>query len=144
MGRCPFVYIFCQSMVSCDILNLLFLWMEWCRIYVTWINLALLSLVWGDGIWFSITSPLLWIQVAQKRWRLEINSNQDAVLMLSSVTLPDGIQVTFWCYLLHDRFGVCQLYLSSVCLHEQPSIKCCEDVLWTFVVMKVLSDIHDV
>lgn len=32
------------------------------------------------------------VEVAQKRWRLEINSNQDAVLMLSSVTLPDGIQ----------------------------------------------------
>lgn len=32
------------------------------------------------------------VEVAQKRWKLEINSNQDAVLMLSSVTLPDRIQ----------------------------------------------------
>ncbi|CAO2812882.1 unnamed protein product [Amaranthus hypochondriacus] len=32
------------------------------------------------------------IEVSQKRWRVEINSNQDAVLMLSSITLPDGIQ----------------------------------------------------
>uniref|UniRef100_A0A803L3Q8 RRP4 S1 domain-containing protein n=1 Tax=Chenopodium quinoa TaxID=63459 RepID=A0A803L3Q8_CHEQI len=32
------------------------------------------------------------VEVAQKRWRVEIHSNQDAVLMLSSVTLPDGIQ----------------------------------------------------
>nr|GMD60981.1 exosome complex component RRP4 homolog [Ipomoea batatas] len=32
------------------------------------------------------------IEVAPKRWRLEINSSQDAVLMLSSMNLPDGIQ----------------------------------------------------
>ncbi|XP_050235543.1 exosome complex component RRP4 homolog [Mercurialis annua] len=32
------------------------------------------------------------IEVAQKRWKLEINYNQDAVLMLSSMNLPDGIQ----------------------------------------------------
>ncbi|KAK8556663.1 hypothetical protein V6N12_003060 [Hibiscus sabdariffa] len=32
------------------------------------------------------------IEVAQKRWRLEINFNQDAVLMLSSMNMPDGIQ----------------------------------------------------
>lgn len=32
------------------------------------------------------------IEVAPKRWRLEINFSQDAVLMLSSMTLPDGIQ----------------------------------------------------
>lgn len=33
-------------------------------------------------------------QVAQKRWKLEINFSQDAVLMLSSMNLPDGIQVS--------------------------------------------------
>ncbi|XP_042518240.1 exosome complex component RRP4 homolog [Macadamia integrifolia] len=33
------------------------------------------------------------IEVAPKRWRLEINFSQDAVLMLSSMNLPDGIQV---------------------------------------------------
>ncbi|KAI4349564.1 hypothetical protein L6164_010139 [Bauhinia variegata] len=32
------------------------------------------------------------VEVAQKRWRLEINYSQDAVLMLSSMNLPDGIQ----------------------------------------------------
>lgn len=32
------------------------------------------------------------IEVAPKRWRLEINFMQDAVLMLSSMNLPDGIQ----------------------------------------------------
>ncbi|RZR99861.1 hypothetical protein BHM03_00029490 [Ensete ventricosum] len=33
------------------------------------------------------------IEIAPKRWRLEINFSQDAVLMLSSMNLPDGIQV---------------------------------------------------
>ncbi|GAA0161024.1 RNA processing factor [Lithospermum erythrorhizon] len=32
------------------------------------------------------------IEVAPKRWRLEINFSQDAVLMLYSMNLPDGIQ----------------------------------------------------
>ncbi|TVU15210.1 hypothetical protein EJB05_38717 [Eragrostis curvula] len=32
------------------------------------------------------------IEIAPKRWRLEINFSQDAVLMLSSMNLPDGIQ----------------------------------------------------
>ncbi|XP_078442315.1 ribosomal RNA processing 4 [Wolffia australiana] len=32
------------------------------------------------------------IEVATKLWRLEINFSQDAVLMLSSMNLPDGIQ----------------------------------------------------
>ncbi|VFQ94644.1 unnamed protein product [Cuscuta campestris] len=32
------------------------------------------------------------VEVAQKRWRLDINSSQDALLMLSSMNLPDGIQ----------------------------------------------------
>ncbi|OMO55901.1 hypothetical protein CCACVL1_26912 [Corchorus capsularis] len=32
------------------------------------------------------------VEVAQKRWRLEINFTQDAVLMLSSMNMPDGIQ----------------------------------------------------
>jgi hypothetical protein len=33
------------------------------------------------------------LKIAPKRWRLEINFGQDAVLMLSSMNLPDGIQV---------------------------------------------------
>ncbi|XP_077240625.1 ribosomal RNA processing 4 isoform X2 [Tasmannia lanceolata] len=32
------------------------------------------------------------IEIAPKRWRLEINFSQDAVLMLSSMNLPGGIQ----------------------------------------------------
>ncbi|KAK7852897.1 exosome complex component rrp4 like protein [Quercus suber] len=32
-------------------------------------------------------------EVAQKRWRLDIHYSQDAVLMLSSMNLPDGIQL---------------------------------------------------
>ncbi|GAB4841183.1 exosome non-catalytic core subunit rrp4 [Ancistrocladus abbreviatus] len=32
------------------------------------------------------------VEVAQKRWRIDINSNQDAVLMLSSMNMPDKIQ----------------------------------------------------
>ncbi|KAK6940873.1 K Homology domain, type 1 [Dillenia turbinata] len=32
------------------------------------------------------------IEIAPKRWRLEINYSQDAVLMLSSMNLPDGVQ----------------------------------------------------
>ncbi|KAG0468121.1 hypothetical protein HPP92_017449 [Vanilla planifolia] len=32
------------------------------------------------------------IEIAPKRWRLEINCSQDAVLMLQSMNLPDGIQ----------------------------------------------------
>ncbi|KAI9073305.1 hypothetical protein K1719_044740 [Acacia pycnantha] len=32
------------------------------------------------------------VEVAQKRWKLEINYSQNAILMLSSMNLPDGIQ----------------------------------------------------
>ncbi|CAN0892670.1 Exosome complex component RRP4 homolog [Linum grandiflorum] len=32
------------------------------------------------------------VEVGQNRWKLEINFSQDAVLMLSSMNLPDGIQ----------------------------------------------------
>ncbi|KAI0502159.1 hypothetical protein KFK09_017106 [Dendrobium nobile] len=32
------------------------------------------------------------IEIAPKRWKLEINFSQDAVLMLQSMNLPDGIQ----------------------------------------------------
>lgn len=35
------------------------------------------------------------IQVAQKRWRVELNFTQDGVLMLSSMNMPDGSQVQF-------------------------------------------------
>jgi hypothetical protein len=37
----------------------------------------------------------VFLKIAPKRWRLEINFSQDAVLMLSSMNLPDGIQVRF-------------------------------------------------
>ena len=32
-------------------------------------------------------------QVAGKRWKLDINARQEALLMLSAVTLPGGVQV---------------------------------------------------
>ncbi|GMH02628.1 hypothetical protein Nepgr_004467 [Nepenthes gracilis] len=32
------------------------------------------------------------VEVAQKRWKIDINANQDAVLMLSSMNMPDKIQ----------------------------------------------------
>lgn len=35
------------------------------------------------------------IQVVPNRWKLEINFTKDAVLMLSSMNLPDGIQVLY-------------------------------------------------
>ncbi|RVW54804.1 Exosome complex component RRP4-like [Vitis vinifera] len=47
---------------------------------------------------FSRTDAFGWIshlrvgEIAPKRWRLDINFSQDAVLMLSSMNLPDGIQ----------------------------------------------------
>jgi hypothetical protein len=41
----------------------------------------------------------VFVKIAPKRWRLEINFSQDAVLMLSSMNLPDGIQVRFSAYL---------------------------------------------
>ncbi|PWA87080.1 hypothetical protein CTI12_AA134910 [Artemisia annua] len=36
---------------------------------------------------------LIFVKVALKRWRLETNFSQDATLMLSSMNLPDGIQI---------------------------------------------------
>lgn len=32
-------------------------------------------------------------EVAQKRWKVDLNSRSDAILMLSSVNLPGGVQV---------------------------------------------------
>ena len=37
----------------------------------------------------------LFFKIAPKRWKLEISLSQDAVLMLSSMNLHDGIQVCF-------------------------------------------------
>ena len=33
------------------------------------------------------------LQVDQNRWKLDINSHQDGILMLSAVNLPGGAQV---------------------------------------------------
>ncbi|KAK6780711.1 hypothetical protein RDI58_022895 [Solanum bulbocastanum] len=44
------------------------------------------------GVLFAAGSYVVSSKVAPKRWRLEINFSQDAVLMLSSMNLPDGIQ----------------------------------------------------
>uniref|UniRef100_A0A453NFT6 RRP4 S1 domain-containing protein n=1 Tax=Aegilops tauschii subsp. strangulata TaxID=200361 RepID=A0A453NFT6_AEGTS len=40
-------------------------------------------------------------EIASKRWRLETNFSQGAVLMLSSMNLPDGIQAEV-CHIQHD------------------------------------------
>ncbi|KAK2969638.1 hypothetical protein RJ640_025815 [Escallonia rubra] len=56
------------------------------------------------------------IEVAPKRWRLEINFIQDAVLMLSSMTLPDGIQ--------RRRTAVDELNMRSI--FEENDVVCAE------------------
>ncbi|XP_073144872.1 exosome complex component RRP4 homolog [Henckelia pumila] len=56
------------------------------------------------------------IEVAPKRWRLEINFRQDAVLMLSSMNLPDGIQ--------RRRTAVDELNMRSV--FEENDVICAE------------------
>lgn len=33
-----------------------------------------------------------WLQVVAKRWKVEAGGRQDAILMLSSVNLPGGVQ----------------------------------------------------
>jgi len=44
-------------------------------------------------IWLdSSCSPAL-LQISQKRWKVDTNSRQDSVLMLSAVNLPGGVQV---------------------------------------------------
>lgn len=49
----------------------------------------------GFGVIYTVSIYFFGdFQVAPKRWRLEINFSQDAVLMLSSMNMPDGIQVT--------------------------------------------------
>ncbi|KAK3025332.1 hypothetical protein RJ639_043841 [Escallonia herrerae] len=56
------------------------------------------------------------IEVAPKRWRLEINFIQDAVLMLSSMTLPDGVQ--------RRRTAVDELNMRSI--FEENDVVCAE------------------
>ncbi|XP_052170588.1 exosome complex component RRP4 homolog [Diospyros lotus] len=56
------------------------------------------------------------IEIAPKRWRLEINFRQDAVLMLSSMNLPDGIQ--------RRRTAVDELNMRSI--FEENDVICAE------------------
>lgn len=56
------------------------------------------------------------IEIAPKRWRLEINFSQDAVLMLSSMNLPDGIQ--------RRRTAVDELNMRSI--FEESDVICAE------------------
>ncbi|XP_071717542.1 exosome complex component RRP4 homolog [Rutidosis leptorrhynchoides] len=56
------------------------------------------------------------IEVAPKRWRLEINFSQDAILMLSSMNLPDGIQ--------RRRTAVDELNMRSI--FEEKDVICAE------------------
>jgi hypothetical protein len=41
-------------------------------------------------------------QVQPRRWKVDANSRQDAVLMLSSVNLPGGVQVGCGVYMRPD------------------------------------------
>ena len=34
-----------------------------------------------------------WLQVANKRWKIDLKSRHEAALMLSAVNLPGGVQV---------------------------------------------------
>lgn len=36
----------------------------------------------------------VYLKVAPKRWKVDVNGRQDAILMLSSISLPGGIQVS--------------------------------------------------
>ncbi|KAK7243149.1 hypothetical protein RIF29_37936 [Crotalaria pallida] len=56
------------------------------------------------------------IEVAQKRWRLEINYSQDAILMLSSMNMPDGVQ--------RRRTAVDELNMRSI--FEEKDVVCAE------------------
>ncbi|XP_031400501.1 exosome complex component RRP4 homolog isoform X2 [Punica granatum] len=56
------------------------------------------------------------IEVAPKRWRIDINFSQDAVLMLSSMNLPDGIQ--------RRRTAVDELNMRSI--FEENDVVCAE------------------
>lgn len=60
------------------------------------------ELPWRLSARFSLdqTVETIRMQVAPKRWKLDINSRQDATLMLSAVNLPGGIQV---CVDLHRK-----------------------------------------
>ncbi|XP_062086299.1 exosome complex component RRP4 homolog [Humulus lupulus] len=56
------------------------------------------------------------VEVAPKRWRIEINFSQDAVLMLSSMNLPDGIQ--------RRRTALDELNMRSI--FEESDVVCAE------------------
>ncbi|PKA47857.1 hypothetical protein AXF42_Ash019868 [Apostasia shenzhenica] len=55
-------------------------------------------------------------EIAPKRWRIEINFSQDAVLMLQSMNLPDGIQ--------RRRTAVDELNMRSI--FEENDVVCAE------------------
>ncbi|PIA39345.1 hypothetical protein AQUCO_02600059v1 [Aquilegia coerulea] len=56
------------------------------------------------------------IEIVPKRWRIEINFSQDAVLMLSSMNMPDGIQ--------RRRTAVDELNMRSI--FEENDVICAE------------------
>ncbi|XP_027352838.1 exosome complex component RRP4 homolog [Abrus precatorius] len=56
------------------------------------------------------------VEVAQKRWRLEINYSQNAVLMLSSMNMPDGVQ--------RRRTAIDELNMR--CIFEEKDVVCAE------------------
>jgi hypothetical protein len=67
----------------------------------------------------------LFLKIAPKRWRLEINFSQDAVLMLSSMNLPDGIQ--------RRRTAVDELNMRSI--FEENDVICVSAILALFQVV---------
>ncbi|XP_058082758.1 exosome complex component RRP4 homolog [Magnolia sinica] len=56
------------------------------------------------------------LEIAPKRWRLEVNFSQDAVLMLSAMNMPDGIQ--------RRRTAVDELNMRSI--FEENDVVCAE------------------
>ncbi|KAL5134977.1 Exosome complex component RRP4 [Glycine soja] len=69
------------------------------------------------------------VEVAQKRWRLEINYNQDAVLLLSSMNMRDGVQeITVFktLLLLEEGGGQLRFELNMCCIFEENDVACAE------------------
>ncbi|KAK9137127.1 hypothetical protein Sjap_007721 [Stephania japonica] len=60
-----------------------------------------------DGYWLGVIADgaviyVTWTRIVPERWKVEINFSQDAVLMLSSMNMPDGIQAEVRDTFQHD------------------------------------------
>jgi exosome complex RNA-binding protein Rrp4 len=58
------------------------------------------------------------VEVGPSRWKVDANARQDAILMLSSVNLPGGIQV-------YPLVSVCRIMADSV--ETKDRVGCAED-----------------